>query len=538
MRTLVEMTVFVWFPHYASGHRADWSDEQINVYYYLPVPSQWAGRFLATGGEAYQINSGLSALEAGLVYDSAAGLTDGGLGSLTTSLTDVVVPANGTLNWELLTNFAYLSIHEMTEIGTGLVRSYYGNSSKIFTYYQACSEGGREGWSQIQRYGSQYDGAVIGAPAFRQAFQQPNHMWPQIQQANAGYVPTTCEIQRIINDTITACDNLDGRKDGVVARTDLCLLQYNTSSSIGNRYSCAASSEMGSFGGPMRRQIGGGPTDGASGGSGSTPAQNGTVTKEGVAAWNALVHGPYDSKGRHLYIGYQPGAEASSDVAGSYNSTSGTYYASASGIGAQWVNMFLNEINSSDLSLTGVTADTLRGWMLEGLQRYSATLQTVWTDLEDFQNHGGKVIHYHGEADASVPTISSTIYHDQVRRVMYPDLSYADGIEALGEFYKLFLIPGAGHCAPSALNGPFPQTMIGSIIDWVENGVAPKSYLNATILQGSLKGTRQDICAWPARPHWTGNASGTPDCVSPDSDALDTWYPTLDSIPLNVYGVA
>lgn len=366
---------------------------QINVYYYLPAPSQWSNRFLATGGSAYQINSGLSALEAGLVYNSAAGLTDGGFGGLQVSLTDVVIPANGTMDLDLLTNFAYLSIHEMTEIGKALAAEIYSNTSKVYTYYQACSEGGREGWSQVQRYGSQYDGAVIGAPAFRQAFQQPNHIWPQIQQTVSGYVPNTCEIQKIINDTIAACDGMDGRIDGVIGRSDLCRLDYNTSSSIGSTYYCAASS--GSGFGPV----------GASGGMGSTPAQNGTITAESIAAWNALIDGPYDSKSRHLYVGYQPGSQGSSDVAGSYNSTSGSYYASASGIGGQWVDVFLNEIDSQSLSLEGVTADTLRDWMLKGYQKYSNTLMTVWPDLEGLQKSNGKVIHYHGEADPSVPTL-------------------------------------------------------------------------------------------------------------------------------------
>lgn len=152
-------------------------DDSINVYYYLPEPSQWAGRFLATGGFAYAINEGFTALDAGLVYNMAAGLTDGGFGSLDAELTDVLISANGTFDWDLVINLAYLSIHEMTEIGTGLTASFYSNTSKVYTYYQACSEGGREGWSQIQRYGTQYDGAVVGAPAFRQAFQQPNHIW-------------------------------------------------------------------------------------------------------------------------------------------------------------------------------------------------------------------------------------------------------------------------------------------------------------------------------------------------------------------------
>ncbi|KAK4966580.1 hypothetical protein LTR42_010891 [Elasticomyces elasticus] len=451
-------------------------------------------RFLATGGGGYQISSGLGGLEGGLVYNAAAGLTDGGFGSLTTSLTDVLIPANGTMNWDALINLAYLSIHEMTEIGTGRATNFYTNTSKVYTYYQGCSEGGREGWSQVQRYGTQYDGAVIEAPAFRQAFQQPNHIWPQVQQTVAGYVPNTCEMQKLVNDTIDACDALDGRKDGVVGRTDLCTVHYNAISSIGSTYSCATSSGGGG-GGEM------GPV-GASGGSGVTPAQNGSITARSVAAWNAFLDRPYDSTRRHLYVGFQPGTQGASDVAGSYNSTSGTYYASASGIGGQWIDMFLNEIDSEDVSLEGLTADKLRAWMLQGYQK------------------------------------SSVIYHDQVRKTMFPSHSYEQGIDALGDFYKLFLIPGAGHCSPAADNGPFPQTMIGSIIDWVEHGVAPEKVLNATMLQGDLEGTRQDICAFPTRPGWKGNATVQPECVWPNREALAAWYPTLDSIPLSVYRLA
>lgn len=389
---------------------------------------------------------------------------------------------------------------------------------------RSCSEGGREGWSQVQRYGSQYDGAIIGAPAFRQAFQQTQHLWPQIYETVNNYVPNTCELEKIINDTIAACDPMDGKTDGVVARSDLCRANYDASASVGNAYYCAASSTS-------NAQVG------SSGSSSATPAQNGTVTAQGVAVFKAMTDGPHDTKGRHLYVGYQPGARDSSVAAGTYNSTSGSYYAAAGGLGAQFVNTFIYETESSELALTGVTGDTLRGWMLTAMQKYSDTLETVWTDLEDAQKAGGKIIHFHGEADASVPTMSSVIYRDQVRREMFPDLSYAEGEAALSEFYKLFLIPGAGHCSPNADNGPFPQTIIGSIIEWVEQDVEPKT-LNATILQGSEIGTQQNICAFPYRPMWNGNATEQPECVWPEQKALDAWYPVLDSITLNVYGNA
>lgn len=141
---------------------------QVNVCYYLPEPSQYEGRFLATGGGGFAINSGASGLDGGLVYGAAAGCTDGGMG-WGRELEEVMLTVNGSINYDMPNNLGYLSVHEMTEIGKGLSKNFY-NSSKLYAYYQGCSEGGCDGWSQVQRYADQFDGAAIGAPAFRQAF--------------------------------------------------------------------------------------------------------------------------------------------------------------------------------------------------------------------------------------------------------------------------------------------------------------------------------------------------------------------------------
>ncbi|KAH8651220.1 Tannase/feruloyl esterase [Xylariales sp. PMI_506] len=145
------------------------------------------------------------------------------------------------------------------------------------------------------------------------------------------------------------------------------------------------------------------------------------------------------------------------------------------GIGVQWVDYFLKEIISSELDLSSATTDTLRGWILQGIQKYSDTLQTDWPDLEDFSNYGGKLIHYHGESDNSVPAGSSVIYQDAVRQTIYPDLSFADGYTQLHDFYRLFLIPDAAHCGRSTdqPDGPFPVNLLGSIIELVEFGKHP-----------------------------------------------------------------
>jgi tannase len=474
---------------------------------------------LSTGGGGLAITSGEQGLTAGIVYGAATGTTDGGFGGFNKDLSDVLLVANGTLNYNALFAFGYKAIHEMSVLGKEMTSKFY-NTSNFYSYYQGCSEGGREGWSQVQRYGTQFDGAAIGAPAFRQAFQQVLHLFSNVAELTQDYAPPPCELDQINNDTIAACDKLDGLEDGVVSRTDLCKLHYSANASIGNAYSCPASSGSG--------MAAAGST------SPATPAVNGTVSAKAASIANAIWKGLFDSQGRQAYVSFQPSATFS-DAATTYNSSIGQYEVTASGIGVQYVNLFLKEIDSSSLSLTNVTYDTLRAWILEGMQKFADTLQTTWPDLEDFRANGGKVIHFHGESDFSIPAASSVIYHDSVRKIMYPNQGFNESYNSLHEWYRLFLVPGAGHCAPSTTqpNGPFPQNVLQSVIDWVENGVNP-TMLNATVLQGSNKGTSAKLCGFPLRPQWPANDSSTMECVY-DQDSIDSWLPTLDSIPLPVY---
>lgn len=59
----------------------------------------------------------------------------------------------------------------------------------LMSLCQGCSEGGREGWSQGQRFADAYDGAAIGAPAFRFAFQQVQHLYSNVVEQTMDYYP-------------------------------------------------------------------------------------------------------------------------------------------------------------------------------------------------------------------------------------------------------------------------------------------------------------------------------------------------------------
>lgn len=495
-------------------------NDLVHVTYWLPAPSKFQNRFLTTGGGGLAINSGNNSLPGGIMYGAAAGLTDGGFGGFNTQVDVNYLLANNTVNWDQVYMFGYQAIHEMTVLGKALTKNFFGMKAqeKLYTYYQACSEGGREGWSQVQRF-TEFDGVITGAPAFRYAHQQVQHLYSNIVEQTMDYYPPPCELDKIANETINACDPLDGKTDGVVSRTDLCKLHFDISTLVGTAYSCPAVSASSSGGH--------GPPTAAS------PAQNGTISAKGVKVAAKIIDGLHDLQGRRAYFSYQPAATFV-DAQTQYDSASEKWTLDQSGLGGEWVERFLLWQNASKLpTLDGVTYDTLTNWIDMGLKLYYDSLHTADPDLTAFRAAGGKVLHYHGESDNSIPTASSVRYHESVRSIMYPGMSYNASNAALNKWYQLYLVPGAAHCAPNTYqpNGPFPQTNLAVMIDWVEKGVTPTT-LNATVLLGDEKGKNEQICAWPLRPLWNKNRKM--ECVY-DEASIQTWHYDLDAFKIPIY---
>lgn len=347
------------------------------------------------------------------------------------------------------------------------------------------------------------------------------HLWSPVVEQTLGYYPPPCELQKIVNETISACDALDGKIDGVVSRTDLCKLSYNINSTIGTPYHCAPSSFT-SYRKAKRQN------------TYKLPTQNGTISAMGVAVAREILSGMHDLDGNRVYFSYQPTA-AFTDAETVYDYETDSWKADLTVSNSEWAEKFLQLLNGTTLpTLDGVTYNTLRDWISIGWQKYGDILQTTYPDLGPFHKAGGKIIHYHGESDYTVPTASSVRYYESVRQIMYPGLSLNQSYDALGDWYRLFLVPGAAHCGPNPLqpNGPWPSTTFPTLIDWVENGVYPKM-LNATVLQGEHKGEEQKLCAWPLRPLWLNNGTDM-QCVY-DQKGVNTWFYDLNAFKMPVY---
>jgi tannase len=269
----------------------------------------------------------------------------------------------------------------------------------------------------------------------------------------------------------------------------------------------------------------------------ATPEQNGTVTAAGAAAVQNYLTGLRNSKGQQVYLPYQPGS-ASSDATTAYNSATGEWEISQSGLGAEWVERFLNLHNASLIpseEFATFTSDTLADYMLKGLHRYAGVLQTTWPDLAPWRDAGNKILHFHGESDDSIPTASSVRYWDSVREFLYPELSYNRSAEAMGEFYQFYSVPGAAHCStnPNEPNAGFPQRNLEVMIRWVEEGVVPERLGAKVLLEGEFEGEEGEICMWPLRPFWR-DGEGEMECVY-DQESLDTWRYELDFTQFKIY---
>lgn len=341
-----------------------------------------------------------------------------------------------------------------------------------------------------------------------------------------GYIAPPCELAKIANATISACDSLDGRTDSVVSRTDLCRLTFNLSSIIGESYYCAAETATTRGFGFDKRQAGAST-------SSEQPEQNGTVSAEAVALVQKLYDGLQNSKGENVYLGWQY-ASTFTDAASTWDNDTEEWTISPPSTGGTFIAKFVEMLDMDNLeSLDNITYDTLYEWMFTGYERFYDSLQTGYADLTPLQENGGKLLHFHGESDDSIPPSSSVRYHEAVRSLMFPDSSPTNATD-LSDFYQFYLVPGAGHCGTNSLQpGPYPQNNMDTIIAWVENGVTPTG-LNATVSSGDYADEVQVLCQWPERPLWASNDSSTFECVY-EEDSYESWLWDLNAWKIPIY---
>src|SRR6185295_10052717 len=177
--------------------------------------------------------------------------------------------------------------------------------------------------------------------------------------------------------------------------------------------------------------------------------------------------------GKKIFPGLERGSEAGWTTFGS---------AQPFAIGQQMFQFMVFNNPNWDYKTLNFDGDWAR---VEAIEK--GNINAMDPNLKPFFARGGKLIHYHGWADQQIPSGSSVDYYQTV-------LDTNGGVNKVKENYRMFMVPGMGHCGGG--DGPASFDMLAALEQWVEKGKAPDSIPAAHMTNGQPDRTRI-LCPYP-----------------------------------------
>lgn len=444
----------------------------------LNLPADWNRKTIHFGGGGFNgtlidgtepIRFGPAGKPAPLALGYATYGSDSG--HQASSITDARFAAND----EALANYGGQALKKTRDVAQQLVRLFYGEKP-AHAWFLGTSTGGRDGLAYIQRWPLDYDGLIANEPALNYSGTRlSNVALGRALYANggAGWL-NLAKTLRVQQAALSACDALDGAKDGIVSNVESCrLLNAQLLDSLrcpggadtGN--TCLSDAQLATV-----RVI-------------ESPLQLSYSLANGVrraGGYNllegALVAGPYTT--RNLGTRPVPGNPATTADANMYLT------------GDQWVKYFVTRDAAFD-ALAFDPADP-GGWTGR-VQQVSAITDALDADLAPFFGNGGKLILLHGLADEVISPNSTIDY--------YQRLIAAVGQPAVDANVRFYTVPGMGHGT-----GVFIPNWdsLAALEGWVEKGLAPGTPVAADAVAGTYGRTRP-LCQYPAWPRYRGSGS-------------------------------
>jgi len=210
-----------------NGTRAPYLDMEIDV------PANWSGRLWQQGGGGLDgtITSAITtdaatgvitsmniALKEGLAVYAAS---NGGNRSAVASEKAPLVWANGTHDGVTSArDYAYTALSTTREFARAVILKFYGTSPSR-SYFNGCSNGGRNAYMAADRWPEDYDGIVSGCMGMDVTGQTV--AWMDLgAKSGTGAMPQAGQWQAVTVAAIAACDALDGVTDGMIANQSAC----------------------------------------------------------------------------------------------------------------------------------------------------------------------------------------------------------------------------------------------------------------------------------------------------------------------------
>jgi feruloyl esterase len=429
------------------------SDSLINMELWLPPVDKWNGKFQAVG------NGGWAG------YIQGLGAQPGATPAMVTALRGGYATAgNDTGHQEAngqftlghpqkVIDFAYRAMHEMTVLSKKVIESHYDRPARL-SYYNGCSTGGRQGLMAAQRYPKDFDGIIAGAPANDHIYLHAGDMDRMIDifKDPEGLIPRAKQ-DILAKAVMNACDTLDGVKDNLITNPAICKFDpVVLQCTAGNGADC--------------------------------------LTSKQVTTAKRLYADSKNSKGQLIFPGYAYGGESGYSVMRGVTALGpgpdigtnpapgdlqlGTYrYLAHQDPKWDWRSFDIDD----DPALA---------------KRRGGIIDAVETNMSKFRDNGGKLILFHGWADPAIQPQHTVNYYDSVLDKMGPDQ---------GNWMKLFMVPGMGHCGGGA--GPNQVDWIGTLEAWREKAESPLFLIGKGTNDG--KPMTRPICPHPQVATYNGS---------------------------------
>ena len=424
------------------------------------LPSSWNGRLYMFGNGGY---AGESFEAPGRVASRARGLRAGFVTAATDTGHSAQRDPGGTfaVNRQKFIDFGFRSLHVTAETAKRLIATYYSDPLAK-SYFDGCSTGGRQALILAQRFPTDFDGIIAGAPGLNYTGGQIARVyWKQTLAAKP--VPAS-KLKLLATRVYEKCDAKDGLKDGLIDNPTACDFR------------------------PTRDLPRCEGADGAD-----------CFTADQLTALDRL-YGDVTRQGKRYFPGWPVGSE----VAGPNGQSGwiGQHIDTASGQSAWngYASGFIRFMLGPGTPLANFAeADAIQKFDFEkdyeNLAFARQVLDATDPDLTAFRQHGGKLLIYFGWADPQLNPRMGVEYYEDVVAKMGPSTS---------EFARLFMVPGMFHCGGGIGTSTFDSAT--PLVHWVEEGKKPESIAAARIVNGQTVRTRP-VCAWPEAAHYKGTGS-------------------------------
>lgn len=429
------------------------NDSHIAFEVWLPTTDRWNGKFEAVGNGGFIGQISYTALAAQLNRGYATASTDTGHASGNDESWALGHP-------EKLIDWSYRAVHEMTVDSKLIVQAFYGKPAKL-SYWNGCSTGGKQGLTEAQRYPNDFDGIVAGAPANYITHLQAGGVytsWVRLKDGEGGaeFIPAS-KFPYLHKAALAACDAKDGVVDGVIADPRRCHFDPKV-------IECHGADEPG------------------------------CLTSAQVHTAQLIYAGAKYKDGKQIFPGYEPGSELL--WAGGLTPAAAIPVSNSIGVGFFRFMVFANpdwDFRSFDADRDTRIAD----------EKVSSIVNAIDPNLKAFEQHGGKLIMYHGWADQAIQPENSVNYYESVVATM-------GGQQKTEEFMRLFMVPGMTHCRGG--DGANDFDALTALERWREENAAPQKIIATHSTGGAIDKTidnSRPLCPYPQAAIYKGSGNTT-----------------------------